>query len=210
MSSQKSVCFSIFAITAIVLTLCGCPQDSKEIQEFEKKKENVNALMEKQPAPNLDFSMDRYLLSERLVRLNNPNKMTFLYMFFPNGDMLSMTIVGKLSSTSKRLTVPEQINVMKDPEYDIFHRDNCTAYEKYTGSSPDEMGTYGLSDPAKVGITTIGSLIEAGGFMAYIYSEQPLVFKNLTKPPIEFEVEATADERAVLSAKLEELRSNMK
>jgi hypothetical protein len=60
-----------------------------------------------------------------------------------------------------------------------------------------------------VGLTTLGSLIEAGGFMSYIYSETPLTFKNMNKPMVEMVVEASAQERKLLMEKLDNLKREM-
>jgi hypothetical protein len=142
--------------------------------------------------------MDRYLLTERLTRFNDPNKMCYLYMVFCDGTWLKATIIGKLSSTSKRLTSPQvYTQVLSGGTYDNM-------------PAPDEMGTYGSSDPAHVGMTTLGSLIEAGGFMSYIYSETPLSFTNMNKPMAEMVVNVTPAEKQALMLKLEALKREAK
>jgi hypothetical protein len=72
------------------------------------------------------------------------------------------------------------------------------------------MGVWGSSDPAKVGMTTLGSLIEVGGFLAYIYSETPLTFKNLNKPMIELTVQVSESEKRQLLSDLETAKGEMK
>jgi hypothetical protein len=166
------------------------------MQEMDEVKiKRAEGIMQTQPAPEIKFSMDRYILSERLVRFNDPNKMCYLYLIFCDGTWLQMTIIGKMTSTSKRLTSPET--------YTATGR----GYEKMP--APDEMATYGSSDAAHVGLTTIGSLIEAGGFLSYIYSEIPLTFKNMNKPIAEMVVEATKEDRKFLLDKLDGLKREM-
>lgn len=170
----------------------SCDNTSERAKQSAKRIETTESLMKKQPSPQIDFSMDRYVLSERYKRFNDPNKMTYLYVVLPDGSWLQATIIGKLSSTSKRLTPPDY--------YDYY----SSSY--YTRQAPDEMGTWGSSEPAKVGMTTLGSLLEIGGFMAYLYSETPLTFKNFNKPMIEMVVQVSDQEKAELLKQLEEVQ----
>jgi len=189
----KSILFSV------LLCFCffGCDQTVME-KANNKKIADAENLMTSQPAPTTKWSMDRYLLGERLTRFNDPNKMCYLYLVFCDGTWLKATIIGKLSSTSKRLTSPEvYTKVLGTGTYEVM-------------PAPDEMGTYGSSDPAHVGMTTLGSLIEAGGFMSYIYSEVPLTFTNMNKPMVEMVVNVTAVEKQALLEKLEALKREVK
>lgn len=128
------------------------PEDAIKRQN-RKKMKTVRNLMNAQPNPVLNFSMDRYLLGERLIRFNDPNKMSYLYVCFIDGTWVQLTILGKVASTGKRLTPPVR-------NYTI-DRGGYSGTE--LGPAPDEMGVYGdSSGGAKVGMTTLGSLIEYG------------------------------------------------
>lgn len=182
---MRRVIFLLLVILVSIPLLAaqdGC--DTERTKQYEKKLRNVDDLMKNQPGSEVEFSMDRYLLDERNTRFNNPNKMSYLYVVLLDGTWLKVTIVGKLTSTSKRLTAPDHLD---EPQ-------------------PDEMGVYGQSDPAKVGMTTIGSLLEFGGFVSYVYSEIPLSFVGLDKRVIELVLEVTPEERSLLFQKLEEAR----
>lgn len=192
--------FSIFFTCCLAFVLltsesdCGV-DESQENAAFNKKKENVQSLMSNQPGTPIDFSMDRFLLNERNVRFNDPNKMSYLYIVLLDGTWLKVTIVGKLASTSKRLTRPEE-------EYYL-----SLSSANQLGPSPDEMGTYGSSDPARVGMLTLGSLIEFGGFSSYIYSEVPLSFSGLQRPVIEIApIELNQSDKKMLLDGLNELK----
>ena len=190
---MRKTLVAIVLLAAILVIGCEPGLPSAEQAQSEKRTETVASLMSKQPGPVVDYSMDRYLLSERLVRFNDPNKMSYLYVCMSDGTWLQVTIIGKLSSTSKRLTAPEQY-------YYGYSNSNFGGL----GSAPDEMGTYGTSDPAHVGMTTAGSLLEIGGFLSYIYSEVPLSFGN--KAITNITVEASAAEREALMQKLGKLQ----
>jgi len=184
---------SVFVLVMLVFLSC----EKTVMQEMDEVKiKRAEGIMQTQPAPEIKFSMDRYILSERLTRFNDPNKMCYLYLIFCDGTWLQMTIIGKMTSTSKRLTSPE-----------VYTSVMAGNYEKMP--APDEMATYGSSDAAHVGLTTIGSLIEAGGFLSYIYSETPLTFKNMSKPIAEMVVEASKEDRKLLLDKLNGLKREM-
>jgi len=180
--------FSIFFLLMCMSMLMGTDDcnPTEASRQAVKKTANVNRLMEKQPTPEIGYSMDRFLLDQRLERFNDPNKMSYLYIVLLDGTWLQVTIVGKLASTSKRLTPTEECSASYGCE-----------------EQPDEMGTWGSSDPAKVGMSTLGSLLETGGFISYIYSEAPLNFKNLDRQIIEIEVQATETEKREFNTRLE-------
>lgn len=191
-------CMSNFIMALFLcFSLMACLPEgtqSSEQKEFKKKKASVGSLMAKQPGTTLDFSMDRYLLDERNIRFNDPNHMNYAYIF-AGDQILEVTIRGKLASTSKRLTAPVQ-------SYKI---DRGANWGTALGPAPDMMGTYGHSSGGKVGMTTIGSLIEMTGFFICIYSEMPLNFTNLDKPIVKFTVEASPEEKKVLDKKLRDV-----
>lgn len=175
----------------------GC-DDTSEIKKANSAKiEQVNNLLVKQPATTVKFSMDRYILNERNVRFNDPNKMCYLYVVMSDGTWLKVTIVGKVTSTSKRLSSPTM-------EYSVYGNNNPL------GPAPDDMGVFGESVGAHVGLTTIGSMIEFGGFISYIYSEVPLPFTGLAKQIVEIKVEASQEERTEMMRKLEDLKKRAK
>lgn len=175
-----------------MLSLLSCIEESQKVKQQREKALNVETLMEKQGVPNIDFSMDRYLLKERIERFNDPNKISYLYVFTPSGPVVSFTIIGKVASTSKRLTNTEEI------------MDGTTGL---LVPSHDEMGVWGTSSgDGKVGMTTIGSLIEFGGFGFYIYSEIPISFSGLNQPVIELELHASEAEKKELFRNLETLK----
>lgn len=184
-----------------VFMLCGGGSSCEDTSEIKKanraKLDQVSNLLVKQPASTIKFSMDRYILNERNVRFNDPNKMCYLYIVMIDGTWLKVTIVGKLASTSKRLSSPAM-------EYSVYGNNNPL------GPAPDDMGVFGESTGAHVGLTTIGSLIEAGGFISYIYSEVPLPFTGLSKQVVEIKVEASQEERTEMMRKLEDLRKRSK
>jgi len=195
--NKKITIFCFLLLLPFVIGADGCGDTSEANRQFNQKIQNTESLLTKQETPQIDFSLDRYLISERLKRFNDPNKMTYLYVILPDGNWLQVTIIGKLSSTTKRLTPKDGYPMLRYGSY-IY------------GEAPDEMGVWGSSDPAKIGMTTLGSLLEIGGFLAYLYSETPLVFKNFDKPIIEINVEASQEEKAAFLSQLETLKKSVR
>jgi hypothetical protein len=193
MRRNKLTRLMLLIVSMFVFTILGCLETDVIDQAANDKISNVEDLIKIQPATRIKFSMDRYLLNERNVRFNDPNKMCYLYVVMIDGTWLKVTIAGKLASTSKRLSAPSM-------EYRVGGQNNVI------GPAPDDMGVFGDSVGAHVGMTTIGSLLECGGFISYIYSEVPLPFEGLNKKIVELKVEASKEERVKLMKKLEDLK----
>lgn len=189
-------------VSLLVCTLFGfgfdsCDSSNPEAERQTRiKQENTESLMKKQPTPQIGFSMDRYLLSERLVRFNDPNKMNYLYVFAGN-KVYEITIVGKVASTSKRLT---------DPEGWVNFANSTSSANQYRVPVADETGTWGSSDPARLAMTTLGSLIEFGGFMGYFYSETQFSFANGASDLVKITVEINQEEKLKMANDLLELK----
>lgn len=192
-------------IAFMAFTLTSCIEESTvsvEQQQMNKKKEAAAALMEKQGTTTISFSMDRYLHIQKLERFNDPNKMTYCYLFLMNGQVLEMSIVGKMASSGKRLTRTHQR---------LEDWDCGSHYCDQWAEAPDEMGMYGPSSGGgKLAMTTFGSMLEIGGFFSYIYSEVPLTFTNLKVPVVKFEIKATAAEKAALLKSLSKVKQEAK
>jgi len=199
MKSVKNIIVVCLVVSFLAVVGCkvdNAPADQQKAQAAKKQK-SVQSLMSKQPFNPPEFSMDRYLLDQRLNRFNDPNKMSYLYVFTPSGPIVQFTIMGKVASTSKRLTMPVQ----------KYKLDKGPHYEQDLGPAPDEMGVYGSSSgSAKVGMTTIGSLVEFGGFGFYIYSEIPLSFQGLEQPVININLDA-GDEKDALMQELKAVQA---
>jgi hypothetical protein len=182
----------------------SCDSTPTQTKQTTEKLKNTEMLLERQPGTPINFSMDRFLLDERNRRFNNPEKTCYIYICFADGTWLKTTILGKLASTSKRLTRKEQL-AWFDSDGD------GTGDTTHLSEAPDEMAMWGSSDPAKVGMLSEGSLVEfGGGMIGYIYSEVPLNFSNLQKPMIELTIQANAEERASLQRQLQKLQSDFK
>lgn len=204
---RKTLILLSLLLVFVACTAEDCNSDPSPVatEQTRKKLQSTENLMQNQPGHEISFSMDRHLINERNTRLNDPNKMSYLYIVLLDGTWLKVTIVGKLTSTSKRLTRKEQLFWFP------YSGNSSSSQGSYQLSeAPDEMGVWGQSDPAKVGLTTLGSLIEFGGMVSYIYSETPLNFAGMNKPVIEMTIQASEEEKTKMLGDLNDLKQKYK
>jgi len=158
------------------LLLAGCdpqPQDSQAQGQAITEAYSAK-LTRARPYPlgAMSDSAERANLTERLLRMNNPNKIGYVYEFTQNGQIIQhYTIKGKVSSTASQLTNTQ--NVV----------DMCSSgYCPVAVDSMGDDGSYGPEEGGENGIfffTTSGVLVEWNG--TWLYADAPM---DLTTPPL--------------------------
>lgn len=175
MKTIKLALSSICCVAALAM-LSGCSDSaqSDSQQQGERVTESyATKLTNAQPYPlaQMNDSGERANLRERLLRMNNPNKVGYIYFLTQNGQIISTyTVKGKVSSTMSQLT-----NTQKTVE-------GTTTGEFVAVDSMGDDGSYGPEEGGQNGIfffTTNGVLVEWNGL--WIYSDAPL---NLTSKPL--------------------------
>jgi hypothetical protein len=156
--------------------LAGCDQQAPDSQaQGQAITEAYSAkLTNARPYPlgQMNDSAERANLTERLLRMNNPNKIGYVYEVTQNGQIVQhFTIKGKVSSTASQLTNTQNIV------------DMCSGtYCPVAVDSMGDDGSYGPEEGGDNGIfffTTSGVLVEWNGI--FLYSDAPL---ELTTPPL--------------------------
>ena len=171
---KKSFPVIILAIaTAMILSGCDQPDSSQgAMQKVTEAYAPKLANAEPYPLAEMNDSAERANLRERLLRLNNPNKIGYVYELTQNGQVLAMyTIKGKVSSTASQLSNTQNI----DRNY------NSSGGNVVVDSMGDD-GSYGPEEGGQNGIfffTTSGVLVEWNGL--WQYSDAPL---ELTSKPL--------------------------
>ena len=136
--------------------------------ESRQTEKNQRKLEKTQPAPQIDYSVERANLQERINRWNDPNKISYIYLLSDTGTCISyMPIKGKVSSVNSKLTTEDQI------VYN-YYRDNTQVV-----NSPDLDGSYGSNGDAIFFFTTKGEYVEWNG--KYFLSDEPI---RLTQEPL--------------------------
>jgi hypothetical protein len=150
------------------------PTQKVEATQTEQNQKRLSTIV---PPPELQDSIERRNLVERLKRNNKADKIGYVFLLSDNGSVITnYTIKGKVSSLNSLLTTPQQ-----------SLPDSWCSMTKSTGSScqslvvdsPDFDGSYGKNPDGVFFFTTDGNMIEWTG--KYLYSEQPM---NLSTAPV--------------------------
>jgi hypothetical protein len=113
--------------------------------------------------------LERQNLRERLIRYSDPAKLSYIYMFSAQGQLMAnYTVKGKISNASSQLTTSETVN------------DYCGSGEcKIATPAPMDDGTWGPSEDAIFFFTPEGVMIQWNSL--YVLSDSPL---DLTTQPV--------------------------
>jgi hypothetical protein len=158
---------AVAAVAVVALSACGSTPSSQEAnqkvtEQYAQKLSNA----EPYPLSQMNDSAERANLREKLLRLNDPNKIGYVNELTQNGQIIaSYVIKGKVSSNASQLTNTQNINT------------------GYTGNPVTEsMGDDGSSGPSEPGVfffTTTGQMITWNGLIQY--SDAPV---SLTSKPL--------------------------
>lgn len=168
---MKGVRFSFIGgvsmLLVALLVMSGCDTATEKMQ---KKEESITAksferLSTVVPAPQLQDSLERRQLVERLLRISDPDKVFYIYLVNRGIIFAQLVLKGKVSSVNSKLTNTQQI---------IWKGSGAiTAVE-----SPALDGSYGSNGDAIFFFLTDGTYIEWNS--TYLLSDRP--FKLSQKP----------------------------
>lgn len=165
--------YLLFPLIGIALIAGGCDTSGSsgqtQNQESAVTESNQQKLLQDVPIPQLDHSIERKNLAERLTRFNTTDKVSYIYLINYGKVMAFYTVKGKVSSVNSLLTTPQQI---------IQKCDGAAACERYVVDSPDIDGSYGSNGDAIFFFDTANNYIEWKG--DYMLSDSPL---KLTQQP---------------------------
>ena len=163
----------ILLASIMLFSLVGCDSDTGggSAQKTEMKLTNVNQLrlLDATPPPKVEKSLERENLKERLIRFNDENKVSYIYLLSDMGSVITFfPIKGKVSSVNSMLTTTEQVI-----------EDSFGSEWGVVVASPDLDGSYGSNGDAIFFFTTEGVYCEWNG--KYFLCDRPL---KLTTAPI--------------------------
>lgn len=151
----------------LLLTGCDLPQDTPTEQD--QVRANQQKLVQQEPLPILNNSLERRNIKKRLQTFEDENKITYIYLVNYGKVMAFYTVKGKITSGNKRLT-----SVQQQVDSKWCSSGNC----QMTMEAPELDGTYGSSSPYIFFWTTDGVYVQWSG--DYMLADQPL---KLTQQP---------------------------
>lgn len=124
------------------------------------------------PADKLTDSLERKNLAERLLRYNNPSKISYVYLMSNQGTIVTyFTIKGKVSSNDSQMTTSQLVD-----KY-CYSGGNC---DYVANPAPGDDGSYGANEPGIFFFTTDNVMVTWSGL--YLMSDAPLKVNNATLP----------------------------
>ena len=180
MKRTKIMSILLIFIVAFAVFGAGCldqpikPQEKTSAKEAALTETNQARLLETNPPPSLDTSLERQNLIDRLELLNNQNKIFYVYLVSYGKVMAEYTAQGKISSVNSKLTTQEQVI-----QSQFFTGGAGAGNRGLVVESPDLDGSYGTNGDAVFFFTTDGAYVEWSG--EYFVSDFPL---SLSTPPV--------------------------
>ncbi|MCP4393167.1 MAG: hypothetical protein GY804_02715 [Alphaproteobacteria bacterium] len=145
----------------------------QELAVTEKSQRHFNGV---QPPEQMDWSLEREQILERNRRWNNPNKLSYIYLFSEMGQIIAyLPIKGKVSSVNSKLTATNQIVY-----YDNSYEDSVNGIVE----SPAMDGSYGTNGDAIFFFLTDGTYMEWAS--PYLLSDNPV--KLSIQPLVTYEI----------------------
>lgn len=155
----------VLIVLVALLFLVGCNKGSTVGSVLEQSSkiigENQKKLETGQPAPIIDYSLERENLIKRTKLFNDPNKVSYIYLLSDFGTIISFHVLkGKVSNLSSYLVPDDTV---------VTHSMNNWAV---TVQSPDIDGSYGTNGEGIFFFDTAGTYIEWNG--KYMLCDRPL------------------------------------
>lgn len=177
MKFNKKVVAGFTAIgLGVALTAGGCDDQPKSGAQNEGQHQTEQAFAQQSaavpyPADKLKDSQERRNLRERLLRQNNPNAVSYVYVLSYAKPLGYYTIKGKVSSTQSQMTTSTFVEGHSDTG------GGNIAYE-----APGDDGSYGPNEAGIFFFTTEGVMVQTS--LDYIISDQPIAVGEFDVPKL--------------------------
>lgn len=175
----RHLVLGLIAVAALALGVSACADGGPKKESAQKQTQSVTEEYTKAAIKAVPYPLEaqkgggwleRRNLSERLQRYADPNKLSYIYLFSEQGQLMAnYTVKGKVSNTSSQLTTSTQII------------DGCGASEycAFGYEAPMDDATWGPSEDAIFFFTTDGVMVQWNG--PYVLADAPL---DLTTKPV--------------------------
>jgi hypothetical protein len=187
LKSYKTLVFGVIVFTVVA---AGCTsmqkKDDNQTKDQAITQEYYKKLSEKVPYPleQMNDSIERRNLREKLLRFNKPDKLGYIYLLSSTGEVIDFyTVSGKISSTQSQMTVTDQSQYIcqKKPwQNNNVPADSVDNYicEWTTTHSPGDDGSYGENETGIFWFDTNDVYHTWNGL--YHYSDAPVKINSVT------------------------------
>jgi hypothetical protein len=134
---------------------------------------SITKIIENNPTPMLDDSLERKNVIRRAELFNKSDKISYIYLINFGNVVSYYTVKGKVSSLSSYLVPEDQVIKWNGEQCDWSNSDSC-----YIRQAPDIDGTYGENREGIFFFTTEGVYVEWTG--DFLMSDQPLKIRGNT------------------------------
>lgn len=173
MSTRAKIILIPMMVLAVVLAGCT-PGKSSETQEKDQAitQTYYKKLSEKVPYPvdQMNDSIERRNLREKLLRFNKPDKIGYVYLLSQTGEVISFfTIKGKVSSTQSQMTTSDVVG---------RYCEGTGCESGVVTKGPSDDGSYGENEQGVFFFTTEDVYVSWSGL--YLYMDAPLKVDSVT------------------------------
>lgn len=160
----------VIAVSLASILVSGCETEQSDAQSqgealteqaFEQQSKAVPY-----PVSELQDSLERRNLKERLLRQNDADKIGYVYILSFGEFIGYYTIKGKVSSTQSQMTASE-----------LTMGQGCSGCGKLAVTAPGDDGSYGENEQGVFFFTTEGTMVQTS--TDYLYADQPLAVNNV-------------------------------
>lgn len=187
---KKATAILILAVFAISLAACGGKKTATTDLQTKQDQTVANyssKLTQRRPYPldQMNDSLERAQLTEKLLRFNDPNKIGYVYLLSNNGTIVSFfTVKGKVSSNQSQLTATYTL-----VSYCDDGKEGC---QVVAVPSPTDDGSYGANEDGVFFFTTEGVYVSTD--LKYMYLDAPL--KVNVQPVVFYDAGSTPSSQA--------------
>lgn len=173
----RRVAVAVAACTALLGASASSCSSSSDGAQQQTQQQTEQAFKQQSaavpyPAGQLTDSLERRNLREKLLRYNNPSKISYLYLLSQAGGVYAyFTIKGKVSSNQSQMTTSDLI------EQSCSSSNGC---DHPVVSAPGDDGSYGANEDGEFAFTTDGVMVTWTG--PYILTDAPMKLSQATVP----------------------------
>jgi hypothetical protein len=164
--NRKKLTVVAMGVAAVVFLGAGsCGPEERSGAQASGQRQTEQAFAQQQaavpyPADALRDSLERRNLREKLLRYNQPSKISYIYLLSQTGGIYAyFTVKGKVSSNQSQMTTDQ---------LELDHG----SYGQAVVSAPGDDGSYGLNEDGIFFFTTDGVMVTWNG--PYLLADAPL------------------------------------